>query len=69
MYTQKEMLKEVRKKAAIMGLTFKASNSRYNGAPLFKLTVRTTGRVLIDNYLLSTAFMDSQYDFEGLGEC
>jgi len=53
-----QVIKEIRKTARNVGLTFKVSNTRLNGALLYKLCNRKTGEVIISNYQLGTAYND-----------
>ncbi len=57
-YSKTEAMKEIRKAAKDVGLTFKVSNTRFNGAYLYKLIVRKTGEVVMSNYQFSSAYND-----------
>ncbi len=54
-YTKREALKEIRAAAKSVGLTFKQSSTRLNGAHLWKLVDRKSGESVITNYLFSSA--------------
>ena len=56
--TKAAAMKEIRGSARNVGLVFKETNARLSGAPLYKLCVRETGEILIDNYLFWSAFED-----------
>ena len=58
--TRNEAMKDIRLTAAKAGLTFKQTNAKCNGKQLYKLVVRETGKVLVDNYSLWTAYEDAQ---------
>ena len=57
-YPKSEALKEIRATAANVGLTFKQSKTRLNGAYLYKLVVRKTGEEVMSNYQFWTAYND-----------
>lgn len=57
--TDKQAESYIRKCAKKVGLTFKKSNARLNGAYLWKLEDRKTGEVVLSNYLFSSAFNDA----------
>jgi len=54
----KDALKECRRVARLAGLTFKRSRGYINGAPAYCFADRNSGRVVLSNYTLSTAFND-----------
>lgn len=59
MYTKKEAIKELRAEAKKRGLTFREmKNVRLNGVPVYELVIRESGRRLVHNYRLSTAYED-----------
>ena len=57
-YPKAEALKEIRRAAKDVGLTFKQSNTRLNGAYLFKLVDRKSGQTVMSNYQFWTAYSD-----------
>ena len=57
--TNKQCESYIRKCAKKVGLTFKMSTTRLNGALLWKLVDRKTGEEVITNYLFSSAFNDA----------
>jgi len=59
MFSKNSALREIRWAAKINGLTFRKTNTRFNGAYLYELIVRETGEVLISNYLFSSAYNDA----------
>ena len=58
--THNDALKSIRETAKAAGLTFKTTNARCNNKQLYKLVVRSSGKILIDNYSLWTAYEDAQ---------
>lgn len=56
--TYGEALKEIRKKARDIGLTFKRSDAKVNNAQLWRFVDRESGRVVIDNTMIWTAYSD-----------
>lgn len=57
--TNKDAEKYIRKCAKKAGLTFKRSNTRLNGAYLWKLVTRSTGDEVMSNYQFNSAFNDA----------
>ena len=57
--SNKDAEKYIRKCAKKVGLTFKKSDVRLNGALLWKLQTRKTGETVMSNYLFSSAFNDA----------
>jgi hypothetical protein len=57
-YTKSQAIKEMRAKAKILGMTFKTSSITLNDVNLYKLTNRSTGKTIIDNYMFSSAYAD-----------
>lgn len=55
----KEAETYIRRCAKKVGLTFKKSNTRLNGAYLWKLVDRKTGENVMVNYQFSAAFNDA----------
>jgi hypothetical protein len=51
-------LKEIRKAAKDVGLTFKETRTRLNGGLLYKLVVRKTNEEVMSNYQFWTAYND-----------
>ena len=56
MMTVKEVQKECRMYAKKAGLVFKKMDLKINGAPAYKFTSRKTGRVVLSNCALSSAY-------------
>ena len=57
--SKKEAEKKIRAKASSVNLTFKKSNTRLNGAYLWKLVCRRTGDTVIPNYQFWSAYNDA----------
>lgn len=57
--SNKEAISYIRSAAKSVGLTFKQSSTRLNGALLWKLVVRGGGETVMSNYLLSSALNDA----------
>jgi hypothetical protein len=57
--SKNEALKEIRLTAKKAGLVFKQTNTRLNGAYLYKLEVRETGEVVMSNYSFWCAYEDT----------
>ena len=54
--TKNKAMKTIRKAAKAKGLVFKPTDTRLNGALLYKLVDKKTGDVMVDNYLFWSAF-------------
>jgi hypothetical protein len=51
-----EVIKECRKAAKLVGLTFKTQGIRINSRPSYQFTDRVTGDVILSNCTLSGAY-------------
>lgn len=56
--TKKQALQEIRLECKKVGLVFKQTNVRLGSCVLYKIEVRKTGHIVIENYSFSSAYED-----------